>query len=102
MTILNVYSEISALIILSILPIIAGLIILFCGAVDDNKEMLVVGALFFLFGAVFGLRYVATFQCYEVIVENISQIDFKKFEIVSQRGEIYILKDLESIKYLWR
>lgn len=102
MTILNVYCEASVLLVLSILPVVAGLVLLFLGGIEGNKGMLVVGALFFLFGAVFGLFFVPTYQYYEAIVDNISQIDFKKFEIVSQRGEIFVLKDLESVKYLWR
>ena len=102
MTILNIYSEISASLVLSIFLALIGGFFLLYAAIEEVRAFTVIGACLLAFGVAFGVFFVPTYQYYEVIVDNISQIDFNKFEIISQRGDIFVLKDLESVKYLWR
>ena len=100
MTILNTYSDVSAILVLPVLAIFIGLlVVVLIGLEFENIPSIVIGSIIFIFGVYFTLFHVPSHLYLEALVEDYNTIDFTRYEITEQNGLIITLRDKESVKY---
>ena len=93
MTILNTYQEQLPTVMIPILFTVLGVVLFALYMVDKKIQFLLVGVISLSLGVLSFINLELTETRYEVIVDNFSDIDLDKYEVIESRGEILTVRD---------